>query len=306
MVTFNHDFVLSEHDISNFTKNGFVKLKDFFSRDTVEMLLARTEAEMGSAPDNFKSEFSRLKYDFENDKSKIYELIQSEYFQTTLTTLTGRNLFLTFELCFELQAGVSKGFPWHVGVQSFGYQRGAEFGCTLWAPLHPVKVEGQRGGMAYVPDFDVSGDFIYDTIEPAIISTLEHKERNGVETSMEDYLGLRSGILNSPTMNDILKAHSSEDDFEPGDVLLFNKYVIHRSIKLEEGELDKRAAFVMRFVEEGSHYDRQRAENLEYPTKKYGHKQFTRSHMEIDLPDGGMLSDSPYFDNPDKRKITKK
>ena len=119
---------------------------------------------------------------------------------------------------------------------------------------------------------------------------------------MEDYFGLRSGILNSPTMNDILEAHATEDDFEPGDVLLFNKYVIHRSIKLEEGELERRAAFVMRFVEEGSHYDRQRAENLEYPTNKYGHKQFTRSHMEIDLPDGGVLSDSPYFDNPVKRQ----
>ena len=94
-----------------------------------------------------------------------------------------------------------------------------------------------------------------------------------------------------------------EDDFEPGDVLVFNKYVVHRSIMMDECPLPKRAAFVMRFVEDGSHYDLTRAQNLEYPTDKYGHKALTRSHIEIGLPDGAILTESNYFDDKDKRFV---
>lgn len=296
---------LSQEQINKFKKDGFVKIPNFFSPGAIEMLLRRTDYEMGRAADNFKTEFSRLKYDFESEKTEIYNLVQTPSFRYAMSTLTQRNLFLTFELCFELQSEVSKGFPWHGGVQSFGYQRAEEFGCTIWAPLHPIKVKQQRGGMAYVPDRIVSGRFIYDQIEPAIISTLEAKDRCGEKTSLSDYFELRSGILNAPAMCDILEAHAEEDDFEPGDVLVFNKYVVHKSVKLDKGLLQRRAAFVMRFVEENSHYDLQRAQNLEFPTRRYGHKQFTRSHMDIGLPDGGLLKDSKFFDNHIERTITK-
>ena len=298
-------FQLSEAQIKKFQTDGYVKLPKFLSADTVDMLLRRTDAEMSKSLDSFTSQFNRLKYDFESDKADIYELIQAETFQQVMSALTNRNLFMTFELCFELKSGVSKGFPWHVGVQSFGYQRAEEFGCTIWAPLHPIRTDGQRGGMAYVPDRLMSGRFVYDQIESAIISTLEEQHRRGEETSLNKYLMMRAGILNSPAMRQILETHCEEDEFDPGDVLVFNKYVIHRSVKLEEGELDRRAAFVMRFVEQGSRYDRRRAEELEYPTIRYGQQPFTRAHIEIDLPDGGVLSDSEYNDSPEQRMISK-
>ena len=300
---FDNDFRVTPQHVEQFQRDGFVKLSGFFNPNVVRTLLNRVEVEMSRAPDNFKSEFSRLKYDFETEKTDIYELIAQPYFRKALTALVQKDLFLTFELCFELEKNVSKGFPWHVGVQSFGYQVADEFGCTIWAALHPVRKSGQRGGMAYVPERVVSGRFIYDQIEPAIISTLEAKEQAGEKTTMDDYFAMRSGILNSPTMGEILKNHQVEDDFEPGDVLVFNKYVVHRSIMLEDGPLPKRAAFVMRFVEDGLHYDLQRARNLEYPAEKYGHKAFTRSHMEIGLPDGALLTDSEYFTDRDKRFV---
>jgi len=40
-----------------------------------------------------------------------------------------------------------------------------------------------------------------------------------------------------------------------------------------------------------------------YPTEKFGHKQFTRSHMDIGLPDGARLTDSKFFDNKDARMV---
>ena len=60
----------------------------------------------------------------------------------------------------------------------------------IWAPLHPVDSKGQKGGMAYVPQRVVSGKFIHYQIEPAIISTLESKERAGIRASMDDYFAV--------------------------------------------------------------------------------------------------------------------
>ena len=126
----------------------------------------------------------------------------------------------------------------------------------------------------------------FHQIEPAVVSTLRAKERNGVQTTVSEYFSLRSGILNSPTMVEILENHQSENDFEPGDALLFNKMVILRSVMLGEGPLPRRAAYVMRFVDAGSHYDLERARNLEFPVERYGqglfpYKPFSRQHIEI-------------------------
>lgn len=193
----------------------------------------------------------------------------------------------------------------------FGYQFAEEFGCTLWAPLHPVDASGQRGGMAYVPQHVVSGEFVFEQIEPAVVSTLKAKEQAGVRTNVGEYFAMRSGILNSPTMAEILENHQVEDDFEPGDVLLFNKTVVHRSIMLGEGELARRAAYVMRFVDAGSHYDLKRAQNLEYPVEQYGtgffaYKPITRQHIEIaeaGAANGDLLSACAYFGDRERRML---
>lgn len=312
---FDNEFLITRKQKEQFRRDGFVKLDGFLNADVVDMLLNRLEGEMSlEAPGTFKadSHFTQAKYDFKSDKTEVYELMERPYFRRALTDLSERDLFLTFELCFEIEKNVSRGFPWHVGTQSFGYQVAEEFGCTLWAPLHPIDTKGQRGGMAYVPDNVISGDFVYHYIEPALVSTLETKERGGIMTNIDEYFAMRVGILNSSTMCEILENHQVEDDFEPGDALLFNKMVVHRSIILGEGALPTRAAYVMRFIDAGSHYDLQRAQNLEFPVEKYGkrglspYKPFTRQHIEIaeaGTPDGAVLAESPYFDNRDRRTL---
>ena len=311
---FDSEFLVTPEQRQAFRRDGFVKLEGLLNDRTIATLLDRVEVEMGrGGGSNFRvdSQFSRATYDFESDKTDIYELLERPHFRSALTELVGRDLFLTFELCFEIEKNVSKGFPWHVGVQSFGFQVAEDFGCTLWAPLHPVDTTAQRGGMAYVPQHVVSGDFVFHQIEPAVVSTLRAKERNGVQTTVSEYFSLRSGILNSPTMVEILENHRIEDDFEPGDALLFNKMVIHRSVMLGEGPLPRRAAYVMRFVDAGSHYDLERARNLEFPVERYGqglfpYKPFSRQHIEIaeaGADDGDLLAECAYFDNPGRRTI---
>ena len=311
---FDNEFAITGQHKEQFLTDGFVKLEGFFNASVVDTLLDRVEVEMNRKPRGeikADSRFSRVKYDFERDRNDIFELLGRPYFRRALTALVEHDLFLTFELCFELGKNVSRGFPWHVGVQSFGFQPADEFGCTLWAPLHPIDTKGQRGGMAYVPENVMSGDFIFRYVEPAIVSTIEAMERAGKETDADQYSLMRAAILNAPPMVDILEHHQVEDDFEPGDVLIFNKFVVHRSIMLGDGMLPRRAAYVMRLVDAGSHYDLQRARNLDFPVVRYGEEftrytPYTRQPMEIaeaGAEDGAPLAECAYFDDRDRRMI---
>ena len=310
---FDNDFSVTLEQKEQFRRDGFVKLEGFLNAEAVHTLLDRVELEMERKDQSTlqtSAIFARSKYDFEAAKTDVYELLERPYFRIALTDLVEHDLFLAFEMCFELERNVNKGFPWHVGVQSFSYQAPEERAYTLWAPLHPVDAKGQRGGMAYVSENVASGEFAY-RLDPAVSSTMEAKERAGIKTSAAEYFALRTGILNSPAMAEILESHQVEDDFEPGDALLFNKNVIHRSIMLGDGPLARRAAYVMRFVDAESHYDLKQARSIEFPEKQYGHglfpyRPFTRQHMEIaeaGAQDGDLLAECVYFDNRDRRTV---
>ena len=312
---FDNEFRITSEQRMQFQRDGFVKLPGFLNAAVVAALQHRIEAEMRGATGHNSttgSHFSRVKYDFETDMNDVFELLERGYFRQALTGLSERDLFFTFELFFEIEKGVNPGLPWHVGMQSFGFQPADEFACTLWAPLQPVRARGQRGGMAYVSQQVVEGSFIFDQIEPAVVSTLRAKESAGVRTDVQEYFDLRNGILNSPAMMEILERHQVEEDFEPGDVLLFNKFVVHRSIMLEEeGELFRRAAYVFRFVDATSHYDLGRVRMLEFPMEQYGkglfaYKPVTRQHLDIanaGAADGDLLADCAYFGDRDRRML---
>lgn len=312
---FDNDFTATRDHRAQFARDGFVKLPGFLNANAVRALLDRVGGDPTGGTDAFKVDqaglYKRALYDFEADKTDIFELMERPYFRQALTDLTGGDLFLAQENSFEIEKNVHKAAPWHVGVQSFGYQFADEFGCTMWAPLHPVDVRGQRGGMAYVPQHVVSGEFVFDQVEPAVVSTMKAKENAGIRTTVGESFGMRTGILNSPTMVEILESHQVEEDFRPGDVLLFNKMVIHRSIMLSEGELPRRAAYVLRFVDADSHYDLKRAQDLEYPVEQYGkglfaYKAITRQHIEIaeaGADDGDLLSECAYFGDRNRRVV---
>ena len=310
---FDNAFRITPEHKEQYRRDGFVKLEGFLNPAVVETLLDRVENEMGRAGGNVatSSAFNRVQYDFTSDKNNVYELMEHPYFRQALTELVECDLFLTFEICFEIEQNVNEGLPWHVGVQSFGFQFADEFACTLWAPLQPVDAKGQRGGMAYVPRPVISGEFVFDQLESAVVSTLRAKDRAGVRTSVREYFDMRNATLNAPVMADILETHQVEDDFQPGDVLVFNKWVVHRSIMLGEGELPKRAAYVMRFVDGASRYDLQRAQDLELPVELYSkglfpYKPVTRQHIEIaeaGAANGDLLAECAYFDDRDRRMM---
>jgi len=104
-------------------------------------------------------------------------------------------------------------------------------------------------------------------------------------------------------MKTLLDHFGVEDDYSLGDILLFNKNVIHRSVKLGEGKLDHRAAFVMRFIESESTYDRARALSLDYPRKLFNYTGCTSFHLDVCNEDSELISKSNYFKDHDSRYL---
>ena len=309
---FDHDFRVTREQTEQFRRDGFVRLEGFLNPDAVAVLRDRVGAELdrGTAIDLRALAFSKVRYDFDIPKTDLFDLMERPYFQQALIDLTGRDLFLTFEVFWEIERNVNKGLPWHVGIQSFGFQFAEEFGCTLWTPLHPIDAAGQGGGVACVPQHVLSGEWVYSA-DLAVVEVLRARERSGTPTNVQDYFDLRFGFLNNAVMDEILEAHKIEDDFEPGDVLLFNKMVIHRSVMLGDGELPRRAAYALRLVDAASRYDLNRARVLEFPVEQYGkgffpYKPFTRQHIEIaeaGAEHGDLLAQCAYFSDRDRRMI---
>lgn len=221
--------------------------------------------------------------------------MKSPDFRKIMKSLTGRDMLYIQGLGFELKKNESKGFPWHIGTQSFGYQHWDDFGCTIWTPLAQINAQAQRGGMAYVPKNRVSGEFLYSHIDPSVFRLTEEKITNKEDFTVDQFVQLRDGPLNDPAMKALLDYYGVEDNFELGDALIFDKYVIHRSVMLEEGPLDYRIAFAMRFADSASTYDYQRAHALEIPRDHFKYSGPTRFHLNVADKEGMRLVDSPLF-----------
>jgi hypothetical protein len=158
--------------------------------------------------------------------------------------------------------------------------------------------------MKYVPKNIVSGEYMYSYIDPALFKCLDGRIKSG-GISYDDYITLRDGPLNSPGMEALLDYYGVEDDFELGDILLLDKYVIHRSVKLEDGPIDTREAFSFRFICETSRYDYSRAHWIEIPRDYFKFEGPTKFHLEICNNDGELIVKSPFFDSDrEQRRIT--
>lgn len=298
---FNPDFELTEEIKKRFAAKGFVKLEGLFIEEPLSDLKALVHAEMGEAVDIYATDFSGLKFDICTDE--VAELIAQEGFTRTMRELTERRLFFTQGIGFWLAKLKDRGLPWHIGIQSFGFQRGQDFACSLWVPLDPIVHDRQGGGMAYVPANKLSGRFLYDSVDPAMTRCLRDMAQSGVALTGDDFLDLRDAPLNNPEMNRALEFYKEVESYSVGDAMLFDKYVIHRSCRLGEGPLDSRTAFVMRFIDTGTRYDFNRVEDQEFFKDYLGVSGSTNFNREICREDGALLIDSPWFSDREARVI---
>lgn len=304
MKTINEDFALTEDDVKNYQQKGFVLLRNFFTSEMIDYLRERVSEQLETPTDNYQKGFDKLRYDLCAGDNVIFDLLAKQQFREIMQRLTDRKLFFTQGVGFGLKKEVSKGFSWHIESQSFGFHRTEDYATTLWAPLHPIDTKGQRGGMRYVPTDIISGEYMYSFVDPAVFRCIQERIDNG-GIGFDEYVALRDEPLNSSGMNTLLEYYAVEDDFELGDVLLFDKYVIHRSAKLEDGPLEVRDAFSLRFICEESLYDRDRAHMIEIPRNYFGYAGPTKFHLEICENDGERIIDSSFFDaDREQRRMT--
>jgi hypothetical protein len=295
MEMLSREFELNPKDVHAYQTNGFVLLKKLFTPELLEYLQHRMNEELSTPTDDYQKGFDRLGYGLCTGDKVIYELLADKGFKQLMWSLTNQKLFFTQGVGFGLKKGVSTGFSWHIESQSFGFHRATDYATTLWTPLHPINTKGQRGGMRYVPRQVISGEYMYSHVDPAVFRCLNECINAGGIT-FDKYVALRDEPLNSSGMSRLLEYFAVEDDFEFGDALLFDKYVLHRSVMLDEGPMEVRDAFSLRFICESSRYDYKRAHDIEIPRNYFNYPGPTKFHLEICKDDGELIIDSPFFD----------
>jgi hypothetical protein len=288
-------FTLTDDDVASFQRHGFLKLNRIFAPELVEHMARLSSSQVAPPSDNYGSGFSKLKYDIGNDDPTVLALMQDPRFADAITRLTGMPVFFTQGLGFELEKNKSTGFPWHVGTQSFGFQRREDSGFTIWTPLCPIDPAGQRGGMAYVSKAVLSGEFIYQHIN-MLPAYMKSEIAAGKELTYADFSSLKNNLVNSPEMSRLLDHFAVEDAFEPGDALIFDKYVLHRSVRLEEGPLPSRLAYALRFSSVDARYDRGRVDALAYPRVAFDYNVGSDFNDKVGDDDGDLVYAAAYFD----------
>lgn len=292
----NDTFTITEEEVASFRRKGYLKLKGLFTEELIEHMRVISTDQVKPPSDNYGSGFSKLKYDIGNDDPTILSLMRDQQFAGELTGLAGRPLFYTQGLGFELERNTSTGFPWHVGTQSFGFQRREDIGYTIWTPLCTIDPSRQRGGMAYVPRDVLSGEFVYQHIN-LLPGHLRRRIDAGQSLSFADFSQLKNSLLNSPEMTSLLDDYAEEDRFEPGDAFLFDKFVLHRSVPLGEGPTPSRLAYALRFSSVDALYDKQRVDALAFPRHEFNYDVGSSFNDTVASRDGERVYDSPYFDD---------
>ncbi|MCB5906277.1 phytanoyl-CoA dioxygenase family protein [Streptomyces pinistramenti] len=291
----NPTFSISKDDVEYFKEHGFLKLRNIFSEEFTEHLRNISTSQVAPPGDNYGSGFSKLKYDVGNDDPKILSLMSDPAFSSAMTRLTETSLFFTQGLGFELEKNKSTGFPWHVGTQSFGFQRRQDQGFTIWTPLCAIDPEGQRGGMKYLSKQVLSGEFVYQHIN-LLPDYMKDEIAAGKELTFSDFSQLKNNLLNSPEMAKLLDHFAVEDSFEPGDALIFDKYVLHRSVRLDEGPIPSRLAYALRFSSIDARYDKRRVDALAFPRVTFNYDVGSHFNDNVGTHDGDAVYSSPHFD----------
>jgi len=305
-MSINKNFSIRSTDIDSFKSNGFLLLKGLFTQELISYFSGIINDELQEPTDKYQTGFNRVRYDIFDKDSNIYEVLADSTFKKVLSALCERDMIFTQALAFELKKSSSSGFPWHIGTQSFGFQRAEDFGCTIWIPLVPIDAKGQRGGMAYVPTNKVSGDFMYKCVDPSTFNLIQEKIDRNEDLYIEEFMQLRDGPLNDPAMKKMLDYYTVEDSFELGDALIFDKNVIHRSVKLTDGKLDSRPALAIRFTDAEARYDKKRAMDLEVPRKFWNYTGPTSIHLTVASENGTLMKDSPLFKENLNQRLIKK
>lgn len=300
----NSEFSLRDSDIDDFARRGFVKLEGLLSRDFVSGLDQKLDRHMESARslDWYGSLFNRTQFDFANDDDDVLALLQEPIFSDAMTRVTQRSLLYTQSVGWELKREQDPGLSWHVDTISFAFQPLDDFGCSIWIPTVGIDPERQGGGVSCVSRELFSGRCMFQYQQLLSLHAARRTE-DSAPISPEEFARLEYRLIDSPEVNSMLDEHSETERFEVGDVLIFDKYVLHRSCPLTAGPIETRGAFSMRFMDADSRYDLRRARSLQPFQEELHYDHQTAYSLNICSEHGELLVNSPLFEGTRERRV---
>nr|BFD41420.1 hypothetical protein FFPRI1PSEUD_29190 [Pseudomonas sp. FFPRI_1] len=235
---------LGQDDLEHFKTRGYIKLRQLLTPSAIHQLRELADSQLRAAPPPppaHSDGFTRLTHRL-GQVGILERLYQQPAFAQALTFLCGSRLIMCEAQSFELGVGRT-GFAWHYDSLNFRYIRPQDPAFSLWLPLQPIHPEGQGGGMAWVPLslFSAQENFQFSRL-------LAQKLARG--ESVDEFCALLHQTYATPgVLTDCFEEQRIEQAFEPGDALLFSKYLWHRSSPLLDGELQRRQAISLRLVD---------------------------------------------------------
>lgn len=272
---------INDKDVNFFQENGFIPLRGLLTTDAINGLRKITRTSQIQKPaESFYGDFAKMGYNLENTTLK--DIYNSDELNTILTQLSRKRLKFTQAMGFELEPQ-KKGFNWHVGIQAFHYIMPQDFACSLWIPLDTINTQAQHGGMAYVSR-NIYSAYEYFSLVHQLV---QQQDLSQLLTPQEFHDSQYASKIESV----ILEKNKTEDDFEIGDALLFDKFVWHRSCPLQEGKLPSRMAYVMRFIDTQAGYSKTFLEGLARSRQSFGKPlQTLFGYKFSNLEDGELVS----------------
>ena len=247
-----------------YTNKGYCKISNFFNLSEIAKIQETLErAKNGSQISQEEVSLKLARYDEIETKDHAYDLVRYDFVSSLiksklpfLNEITGKKIMIMHNALFSVEPN-KKGLNWHVGVGSFSFTKMEDFGASIWIPLDEIKKE-YRGGMQYVSTKIFPGQFFFTLTDLHLKNNLDWDESKG---DLNEYVANANTILNKITedvLDYTIKDNYEEDEYKVGDVLFFNKYVLHRSVPLKPGLHKLRRAFVIRLVDYDTRVDEER------------------------------------------------
>jgi hypothetical protein len=183
-------------------------------------------------------------------------LSKNAIFKETVTALTGRSLIRDSNYALEVSPHDQPGFKWHLDWQSFSPIPTECYGYNLWIPLDPVTDE-QKGGVNYIGRDILDGKFVYN------FSRWQF-ERIMAEGTGDNYEATARVM---DTIGEVIARvvpdrFFTEYTFDVGDVVVSDKFVLHRSCPMRPGFQKSRLAIFQRFFDADAVFDHRSYEVL--------------------------------------------
>ena len=241
---------ITHEQARTFREAGALKLEGFLTGEGVRTVREMVEQEIGAGEGGpgGKDDFKRARYDVGNRNPVTRRLLESPELRRIFQALIPGRLIFTQGIGFELTPG-KVGLDWHFDFLSFAYIHPIDQAYTVWIPFEPINPAGQRGGLEYVPQTVYSG-------RDKMVLSFQHVMRGPqVIEQVGGRDAYRAEMPCSAAERVILDSAGVEPEFQPGDALLTDRFVWHRSCPMLPGPTPRRLAFILRFVDANARYD---------------------------------------------------